>query len=219
MKYKNIFALGAVLVLFLAGQAINAQTQSDPSNSSRKGQGRRYGRAYPGFDQLNLTPDQQTKLKTIHESTQQQIEAIRNDSTLSQTDREAKLRTVHESARQQLQAILTPDQLKTLAEGRNRFGHDRDRFADLGLSADQQARLAAIHKSSQEQLAAVRNDATLTSDQKQAKVRSIFQNSQQQVMNILTPEQQQKLRDRGPGGFGHRPRSGDQQTPTPTNPE
>jgi len=218
MKYKNIFALGAVLVLFLAGQVINAQTQSEPSNSSGQGQGRPYGRRSPGFDRLNLTPDQQAKLKTIHESTQQQIEAIRNDSTLSQTDREAKLRAVHESARQQLQAILTPDQLKTLAEGRNRFGHGRDRFADLGLSADQQTRLAAIHKSSQEQLEAVRNDTTLTTEQKQAKVRSIFQNSHQQVMNILTPEQQQKLRNSGPGGFGHR-RPSDQQSPPATNPQ
>jgi len=222
MKYRNMLALVAMVLLLVAGQAVSAQTPDASSSSPNAGsqeRGRGHGRR-GGFDHpdLNLTADQKTKLKALHESTRQQVEALRSDSTLSTQDKEAKLRAIHESSRQQLQAILTPEQQQLMknerheSEGRRGFGHGRDPFAELGLTTEQRSQIETIHKSSQDQLNALRNDATLSQEQKDAKAKSIMQNTHQQVLGLLTPEQQQKLKarhDDGPGRFGGHGRRGD----------
>ena len=54
----------------------------------------------------------------------------------------------------------------------------------------------------------IRNDSTLTQEQKAEKIRSIHQSTRQQVSGILTPEQREKMREhrthRGEGEVGPR---------------
>src|SRR5207253_1427586 len=85
--------------------------------------------------------------------------------------------------------------------------------ADLNLTADQKTKLESIHRSERDQIQAVRNDASLSPQDTEAKIRSIQDSARQQAMRVLTPEQLQKLKDRrenGPRGFGGRrgPRGG-----------
>jgi Spy/CpxP family protein refolding chaperone len=215
MRYRNMLALVASLILLGASHLVSAQTQGESANPPAagvqdrdRGPGRR-----GGFDRprLNLTADQKTKLKSLHEGVRQQIEALRNDATLSADDKRAKIRSLRESTRQQFQAVLTPEQQQLLQNGRrNRrqgrgFGPHGGPLTGLGLTTDQRSQIETIHKSTKDQVSAIRNDATLNSEQKETKLRSLFQNSHQQVSAILTPEQQQKLREghrRGPGRFG-----------------
>src|SRR5450432_1533039 len=86
MKYGKLFVLIAALVLLGAGHLASAQAQ-DSANAPaaavpdrERGLGRR-----GGFDRpkLNLTADQKTKLKSLREGVRQQVEALRNDPTLS----------------------------------------------------------------------------------------------------------------------------------------
>lgn len=220
MLYRNILALVAAAGLFASGQAVSAQTQPGPSQSGATGaqeQGRRPGRGR-GFRRpnLNLTADQKAKLQAIHESTRQQIEALRNDSTLSQTDKQAKFRAIRQGSRQQLLALLTPEQqqsLQNIRRERRAFAYGRF-IGELGLTADQRTQLQTIHRGSREQVSAVRNDASLSQEQKRAKIKSILQSSQQQVLSVLTPDQQQKLQEHR-GGRGRGRRLG---APKPTTP-
>ena len=219
MKHRNLFVL-ALLILLGAGHLVSAQTQGDSANPPAAGaQDRDRGpRRRGGFDRsrLSLTADQKAKLKSLHESVRQQIGALRNDATLSAEDKKAKIRSLRESTRRQFQTVLTPEQQQLLQNGRHKRhgGKGPDGVqgprADLGLTADQRSQLETIHQSTRDQVSAIRNDATLNSEQKEAKLKSLFQNSHQQVSAILTPEQQQKLLERhrgGPGrlgGRGHR---------------
>jgi len=214
MKYRSMFVLVAVLILMGAGHLVSAQTQGDSGNPPAAGaQDRRPGRLR-GFDRpsLNLSADQKAKLKSLHEGVRQQIEALRNDATLSSDDKRAKIRSLRESTRQQVQAVLTPEQQQLMQNGQhNRFGREgfgagRGPRADLGLTADQRSQLETIHKSTRDQVSAIRNDATLSSEQKEAKLKTLFQNSHQQVSGILTPEQQQKLQERHQRGRRGGPR-------------
>jgi Spy/CpxP family protein refolding chaperone len=222
MKSGNMLALVASLVLLGAGHLVSAQTQADTANPPAarmpdrgRGPGRRGGFEHP---KLNLTADQKTKLKSLHESVRPQIEAVRNDATLSADDKRAKIRSLRESTRQQFRTVLTPEQQQLLqnerrglrGRGERRgFGEGRGPRVDPGLTADQRSQLETIHQSTRDQLRAIRSDSTLSSEQKEAKLKSLLQNSHQQVSTILTPEQQQKLRvghRGGPGRFGGRGR-------------
>lgn len=215
MNYRNTFALVSLMLLLGAAGLVSAQTQSDSANPPAAGVPRgdhRAGRR-AGFDlpDLNLTADQKTKLKALHESERQQIEAVRNDAALSPEEKRAKIRSISQATRPQLQAVLTPEQQQLLQGARQGGRGSGGGFGkgggleDLGLTTEQRSQIEAIHKSTRDQMNNIRNDSTLSSEQKEAKLKTLLQNSQQQVSGILTPEQQQKLREehqRGPGRFG-----------------
>jgi hypothetical protein len=59
---------------------------------------------------LNLTADQQNQILPILTSRQQQMESIRNDSSLSPQDRRAKVKAVREDSDTKIRAVLNDDQ-------------------------------------------------------------------------------------------------------------
>jgi Spy/CpxP family protein refolding chaperone len=63
-------------------------------------------------DALNLTSDQQEKIKPILDSESQQMQQLRSDSSLSQQDRRSKMMQIRQGSHDQIKAILTPDQLQ-----------------------------------------------------------------------------------------------------------
>ncbi len=65
---------------------------------------------------------------------------------------------------------------------------------ELNLTADQQTQIEAIHKQNRESLKAIRNDSTLTDDQKKDKARELRKTGMDQERAILTPEQQAKAK-------------------------
>ncbi|MBV9607954.1 MAG: hypothetical protein JO187_00230 [Acidobacteria bacterium] len=67
---------------------------------------------------LNLTADQQAKIKPILEERQQKISALMQDNSLNREDRRAKFGEIHSSSSQQIRAILTADQQQKLDQMR-----------------------------------------------------------------------------------------------------
>ncbi len=60
----------------------------------------------------NLSADQQTQLKPILASQQQQMQALRGDSSLSREDRMTKMQSIHAETRTKIEAVLNDDQKK-----------------------------------------------------------------------------------------------------------
>jgi Spy/CpxP family protein refolding chaperone len=120
MISKNITKQLAVAAGFLAltfAPAItqaqsNAQQQSQEQNQSQAApatpqqQGKRHG----VMQGLNLTDDQKAQFKKIHETTKSQVDAVKNDSSLSFDQKTAKVRELRHGARMQMVKLLTPDQ-------------------------------------------------------------------------------------------------------------
>lgn len=61
---------------------------------------------------LNLTADQQSKVKEIFTTEQSQMEALHNDSSLSRPDRRSKMMGIHKSSDDQVRALLDSTQQK-----------------------------------------------------------------------------------------------------------
>jgi len=59
---------------------------------------------------LNLTSDQQTQIKPILESQQQQMIQLHQDTSLSRDDKMAKAKSLHADTTTKIEAVLTPDQ-------------------------------------------------------------------------------------------------------------
>jgi|SRR5579875_94983 len=70
--------------------------------------------------QLNLTRDQQDKIKPILENQHKQMMALRDDTSLSREQKRAKFRELRKNTMQQIQANLTPDQATKFKQMRER---------------------------------------------------------------------------------------------------
>jgi len=65
---------------------------------------------------LNLTDDQKAKLRPIIADENQQMEALRNDNSMNQTQKIDKANQIRAQASPKIKAILTPEQLQKLAQ-------------------------------------------------------------------------------------------------------
>jgi len=64
----------------------------------------------------------------------------------------------------------------------------------LNLSDDQKAKLKPVLQDNMEQIKAVREDSSLSEEQKHAKLKSIHESMHGQINAMLTPEQQAKFK-------------------------
>ena len=63
---------------------------------------------------------------------------------------------------------------------------------ELGLTAEQQTKMKDLQKQQHDAVKAIHDDATLTKEQKQAKIQALRKNFETQRRALMTPEQQKK---------------------------
>lgn len=121
MKKALICALLAVAVA-CCGTALYAQQDNMGQGQMGQGQGQMgQGGGHRGMmspDQrlqhltkmLNLTSDQQAKIRPMLEQEQTQMQAMHQDTSMSQQDKWAKAKTIREGTNDQIKSVLTADQ-------------------------------------------------------------------------------------------------------------
>ena len=67
----------------------------------------------------NLSADQQTQLKPILASQQQQMQALHGDSSLSREDRMTKMQSIHADTKTKIEAVLNDDQKRSSSRSRS----------------------------------------------------------------------------------------------------
>ncbi len=72
--------------------------------------------------QLNLTADQQAKIKPILEQEQQQMQTLHGDTSMSQQDKWSKMQQIRQGTNDQIKAVLTPDQQQKFVQMTERHG-------------------------------------------------------------------------------------------------
>jgi Spy/CpxP family protein refolding chaperone len=190
----------ALMSLFLAA-TMAAQTELAPSDNAVPAP-HKMMRDHGGFEQmaqqLNLTDQQKTQIQGFRKAGHEQAQSIRQDTSLTQEQKRDKFRELRASTHQQVLGVLTPEQQQQMKQFREQHrgmgaGLGYGPMAKLNLTDDQRAKIQPILQSSRQQAEAVRNDTTLTPDQKHAKMREIHQGAMTQMNSLLTPEQQQQL--------------------------
>jgi Spy/CpxP family protein refolding chaperone len=202
MKTSRI-AAGAALVA-LAVTLIAADV-ADAGGRRGAGRGHKGGPAQA----LDLTDDQKTQAKALHETFRAEAEALRESD---EANREA-FQALRESHRERFQAILTDEQseqLETLRaereanrpeDGRQGHGrHRRGRGGDgerpdlgdaLGLSEDQSAQIEARRTDLRSQLEALRESGEGSREEAKALIGA----HREQIQSLLTEEQRGALEE------------------------
>ncbi|HEX3681603.1 MAG TPA: hypothetical protein VHU83_03600 [Bryobacteraceae bacterium] len=130
LALSAVFGLGVAMA---APQATAPAPSQDQSTAPQNGHWAGRHEADPNKEvqrmtkKLNLTADQQNQILPILTNRQQQMESIRNDSSLSQQDRRAKFRAVREDSDTKIRAVLNDDQKKTYDQMHERHeGHQQN---------------------------------------------------------------------------------------------
>lgn len=90
------------LLLFVFAAAI---TKAQPPADSARGRGPRVDM----FKDLNLTKEQQDKIKVIQDKQREEMETLRN-SSLSREEQRTKMMDMRKKYNEDIEAILTPEQ-------------------------------------------------------------------------------------------------------------
>ncbi len=108
-KTLLIAALAAGSLLAWSPALRAGDTNTPPAGAPPAGQRPPGMRAF-SLEQLNLTPDQKSKVQAIMEAQRQKMSAVRQDTSLSQEDRRAKMKATRDDMNTQFKAVLTPEQ-------------------------------------------------------------------------------------------------------------
>lgn len=75
------------------------------------------------FKSLNLTDEQQNRMKTINEDFKTRIQSVQNNSSLTDVQKKEQLKSLHEQHANDIKSLLTPEQKEKFKEsGKNRRG-------------------------------------------------------------------------------------------------
>ena len=97
------------LMLFLvAGAVAQAQTTTPEKKEKVRTEGKRMHKQM--HDELNLSTEQKTQLKAIHEKQKAEMMAIKNNSSISAEQKKEQFKTLKQQYRTQREAVFTPDQ-------------------------------------------------------------------------------------------------------------
>lgn len=201
--------LTSALALLLITGAAQAQTKEA-----------KHHRGGAPLHALNLTEEQKSKLKTLHEEERKQMEALRADKSLSAEQSKEKRKQIHARYQDQMSSILSSDQKAQLekmkaerkekGEGRGKGkGMKGDRGAqmakELNLTEAQKQQLQQQREAAKEQMKAIRADQSLSEDQRREKIRALHMEQKQKMQSILTPEQKAKAESFRKEGKGPKP--------------
>ena len=113
---KKNFVRFLVVAFAFAALSLPALAQNAPAGTTAEGQGMHHG--MPSVEErvqhltkaLNLTTDQQAKVKSILEDQKNQTASLKQDTSMSQQDRHAKFRQIHQDTQQKVRDVLNDDQ-------------------------------------------------------------------------------------------------------------
>ena len=131
---NSVLGVGAFLLAATFTPATFAQSgtqdqstppaESQPAASAHeRGEGR--------FAGLNLTEDQKTQVKKIHEDAKAKADAVMANTSLSDADKQAKVKHIHHMAMRQTRGVLTPEQRAQLKANRNERRAERQQSPSM----------------------------------------------------------------------------------------
>jgi len=207
---KKIIAFTLVLASIGLTSVAQVERKKDDSQKAHGMKARKGGHGRKMMDNLNLSEEQKAKLKAEREANKAQLDAIRNDASLSETQKKEKAKSIHEAQKAKMQSILTPAQKaqmeknkqeakekgKQMAQQRTDMTEKRkDAMKDLNLSNDQAEKLKAHNQAAHEKMKAIRSNTSLTEEQKKTEMKNLQQWSKDERKKILTAEQLKKMEE------------------------
>ncbi|MDQ6904020.1 MAG: hypothetical protein M3139_13530 [Bacteroidota bacterium] len=207
---KYLLALSAFTVMAFAA---NAQEKSNPNESSDK-----QHHVHMNHDKhsdamsmhhhrggmmhhMNLTDAQKQQAKELQADYTNKVKDLEKDQNITLKDYRAKKAILEQERKSKFQALLTPEQKDKIAQGRKEMHEKREMMSqkrmdkmksDLNLTDAQVEKINAQKKSSMEQMKEIRENSSLSKEQKKEKFMDLRKSAHESMSSILTSDQIKK---------------------------
>jgi Spy/CpxP family protein refolding chaperone len=190
--------IGSLLALTLIVSAAQAQEQKMEGRHGRHHQKEMFAK------QLNLTEDQKKQLKDINADAKKQMAELKKNDNMTVKDFNSRKEAIKKQQHDKMLALLTPDQKAQMekmkqdrmAKGKERSQHGLEKMkTQLNLTDDQVSKLKASHDSFTAKAQEIRNNSSLTSDQKKEQFKELAKQQKEETKSILTKDQLQKMQE------------------------
>jgi Spy/CpxP family protein refolding chaperone len=196
MMKRIIFS--ALIAVAVAGSA-SAQDQQP----RREG----FGRHHQGMmQQLNLTDEQKAEMKTINEDFKKQFTDLQKNEDITVKEWKSRMKSIREDHKNKVQQVLTAEQKASMEKIRqDRKGkmhkrggkHGMDKLKkELNLTAEQESALKQQRTDMMQKIKAIKEDKSLSDEQKKAEMKKFREQQHQSLKSILTEEQINKLQQK-----------------------
>jgi Spy/CpxP family protein refolding chaperone len=119
---NSVLGVGALLLVATFAPTTFAQSgtqdQATPPPASQPA-ARAHGHGKSPFAGLNLSDDQKTQIKKIHEEARAKRDKVMADSSLSDTAKQEKAKEIRHAAIEEARGVLTPEQREQLKANRS----------------------------------------------------------------------------------------------------
>ncbi len=147
--------------------------------------------------ELNLTPEQVGKLKTIVRERMEKLQALRQDSSLSANEKRQKLAAARAEILTEVKKVLTPDQFEkwkarmglTAGSPATPLARVRAAINDLNLTEEQKDQLQPLYQEQMQKLRELRDDPSLSMAEKLDRLKALHQEVAPRLKKVLTAEQ------------------------------
>ena len=206
---KRFACISFSLLLFVAiSQAQKTNTNTSPDsihNNMRKHFGERMQRMHRNIQhQLNLTYEQQKRLKSLHEDYAKKLADLAKDNDMTMGEYRKKRAALQQEQKEQMQNVFTPEQKNKLAELKQKAQDKMQQAREarlqkmkqqLNLTDEQVASIKSKQEDLHTQMKNVFSDNTLLPDEKKEKLRSLMDQQKENFNSVLTQDQLDKLQD------------------------
>jgi Spy/CpxP family protein refolding chaperone len=198
--------LGIIAVtLAFSSIAQSSNTTTDNPALNKKETQQKHFNGGENLVNLDLTNAQKAEIKTINASFRKQMQDLNKQGNLTVDQQKQKREALVSEHKAKVAAILTPQQrqqaeiLSKDFRG-NRDGAGRDRFGDmakdLNLTPDQSAKMASINSTFKTKLQEIRQNTSLSQDEKREQMKSLMKQHRSDMEALLTNDQKEQLKSR-----------------------
>jgi len=158
-----------------------------------------------GVNRFNLSEEQKAKFKSLNEDFRTQMEELKKKDDITVKEWRSRMENLRKDHRDKISSLLTDDQKNQLKKSREarqlrqsdrrKEGFDRMRTR-LNLTDDQAAKLKQSHSDMAEKIQSIRENQSLTDDQKKEQVKELKKKNQENLKTILSEDQLKRLHEK-----------------------
>ena len=203
---KYLVALSAFTVMTIAA---GAQTKNNATDGTGRQHDMYHKKSY-GMNRhhhngmmvkLNFSDAQKQQVKDLNTDYRNQLKNLEKNENITLKDYRAKKAALEQERRSKFQGILTSDQKDKIAQAKKERGEKMKMMAqkrlekmktDLNLTDDQVSKIQDLRTSSMEQAKAIRENSSLSQEQKREQFMSLMKSRKESMNNILTADQLKK---------------------------
>lgn len=195
-----------ILSVIVLSMAFAVQAQEPPGKKGERHHSMDKRKHHHGMDmqQLNLTEEQKASFKTQNENYRKQMEELKKNEAITVGESKSRAATIRKEHKAKIDGLLTSDQKAQLqkmkAEGKEKHAAmSKERGermkTELGLTDEQSAKMQTNRKAMGEKMKALRENNTLTADQKKEQMKELMKQQKENMKSVLTEEQLKKLQE------------------------